>query len=118
MEETKLGHDVGFERRCLARTVETWISNGSVQPTLDWDEIKPRIMLKGGGLFGALAVQLLQAVGYPDALAICDGCGKPFVPTMRPSPNRRSYCKDCGRRAALRDAARRYRDRLKQKLMP
>jgi len=56
-------------------------------------------------IFGALAVELLQAVGYPDTLAICDGCGKAFIPAMRPSTSRRNYCKDCGHRAAIRDAA-------------
>jgi DNA-directed RNA polymerase subunit RPC12/RpoP len=111
LDETKLGRDVAFERRCLARSVEKWASDGGVKPILDWDGAKPRIELEGGGLFGALAVELLQAVGYPDTLAICDGCGKAFIPAMRPSTSRRNYCKDCGHRAAIRDAARRYRQR-------
>ena len=118
LAETRLGKDVGFERRCLAQTLREWISDGGVRPSLDWSDAKPVIDLEGGGLFGGLAVQLLQAVGHPETLAFCDGCGKPFTPSMRPSSSRRNYCKECGHRAAVRDAARRYRERKRAKRDP
>jgi hypothetical protein len=59
----------------------------------------------GGGLFGALAVQLLVAVSGAGGLLICEECGLPFVPRRR----YQKYCKDCGIRAAWRRASASYR---------
>src|SRR6516165_6411023 len=60
----------------------------------------------GGGLFGALAVQLLVAVSGAGGLLICEECGLPFVPRRRRD---QKYCEDCGIRAAWRRASERYR---------
>ncbi len=64
----------------------------------------------GMSLFGALTLQLLTAI-TGSGFATCSGCGALFVPRRRPAFGRRRYCKQCGQRAALRDAKADYRAR-------
>lgn len=106
------------ERFALTLVVNEWLVLGSVRPQFHWDSGRttmPAITLGGGGLFGALAVQLMLAVSMTDGLALCSACGAPFVPTRRPRPDERHYCPTC-REAGRpqRDAARDHRRRNAQ----
>ena len=67
---------------------------------------RPRISLKGHGLWGALAVQLLYAVTGGQAQAICCVCGQVFSPARRPQSGRRVYCPDHGKASGWREAKR------------
>jgi hypothetical protein len=66
-----------------------------------------------GGLFGVLAIQLLLATTLNEFLFTCAACGKFFnaAPAERPRTGQRAFCSECGRKAAMRFAARDYRAR-------
>lgn len=66
-----------------------------------------------GGLFGVLAIQLLFATTLTESLFTCAACGKIFnaAPAERPRRGKRAFCSVCGRKAAVRFAARDYRAR-------
>jgi hypothetical protein len=61
-------------------------------------------------LFGALVVQLMAAV-TGSGFANCKSCGRMYVPTRKPRQGERTYCRQCGHAAAVRDAKAAYRDR-------
>jgi DNA-directed RNA polymerase subunit RPC12/RpoP len=86
-----------------------WVRWAGIKVVFQWDKRGPRVALSPPGLFGALAVQLIYAVSQSNGLLVCSNCGAPFIPTRRRDMNRRIYCTNCGRKAALRDAARRHR---------
>ena len=116
-------------RQCfdISVAVNGWLELGHVLPLFSWGGTGPALvtlgarvswfnresqaewlpnmpLLQGTSLFGALAVQLLMAVSRTGGLAICSGCGAPYVPKRRPNPRRRRYCPQCGLKAAWRDA--------------
>lgn len=96
----------------LVNLVNGWLRHGDVRPQLSWDDDKaPEIVLEGHALMGALAVQLLGAVSRTGGITACSNCGAPYMPTRQPRAGNNRYCPDCGRRAAVRDAARRHRQR-------
>ena len=64
----------------------------------------------GLSLYGALIVQMFSAVAG-SGFAVCSSCGSAFIPSRRPTQDRRRYCATCGRRAALRDAKAAQRER-------
>ena len=39
----------------------------------------------------------------------CTSCGKHYTPNRKPQTGRNNYCQSCGRKAAVRDSARRKR---------
>lgn len=59
--------------------------------------------------FGQIATQLALVVARRRAIALCDGCGRLFEVGRQPRSDRARYCKDCGIKAAWRDAQRRHR---------
>ena len=65
------------------------------------------------GTLCAIAFELAFAISGTAGLAFCSGCGKQYEPSRRPNPNRNRYCPRCGRSAAVRDAARRWRQKQK-----
>lgn len=100
----------------LAGTVNRWLAWGFVRPTFSWKNGSALIRMESGGwaaeaLLGALAVQLLIAVNGSGGLALCCGCGGPYLPSRRPAEGRRHYCSACRIEVAQRDAARAYRAR-------
>jgi hypothetical protein len=114
-----LWHDFDLKSACvrLSWIIQQWLSGDvKVIPFLDWTEPRhPTVRLGGRGLPTALALELLFIMARTDGLAICAACGTPYVPRRKPRAGQRTYCPDCGHRAAERDAARRYRAREKQR---
>lgn len=88
--------------------------------TKDPEDGKGRLTLPFmvGGLFGALAAQLVLTISRTDGLAICSGCGVGYVPWCgrRPRAGERHYCKEChDRKVPELDAARAFRNRNRHK---
>src|SRR6266542_6970364 len=111
---SRLYESVEFQRDVLSEVLNYWLTVATVRPRLHWSGGKPEIQLGGGGLFGALAVQLLFECARTDGLAVCTSCGTPFLPAARrPRRDHNAYCSDCGLKAAQRDAAARYRQTAK-----
>lgn len=104
-ELTGLGLDLAFGRQVLAWTVDEWLRSAQVRPAFRWEGKSPTVRLGGGGLLGALGVQIMLVVGRPDGVAMCSACGVPYAPQRRSRTDQRHYCPDRGREAAVRDAA-------------
>jgi hypothetical protein len=65
------------------------------------------------GTFGELGLQIMQAASRGQTLAVCSGCGNPYMRQGRkPQSGRRNYCPRCGVKASRRDAQRQRRTRL------
>jgi hypothetical protein len=100
-------------RHLLADLINEWLLLGDVRPRLLWEEGAG--ITFDAGTFGAMAVQLMQAVSRTNGLAICSSCGLPYMRTGRKAPQgRRNYCPDCGLGAAMRDAQRAHRQRKRK----
>ena len=105
---------VEFQRQVVAGVLNQWLSMAGVRPRLDWGTGNPQVQLGGDGLIGALAVQLFFACSQTGGLALCASCGTPFLPSgRRRRKDLNAYCSECGLKAALRDAAARYRQTQK-----
>jgi len=110
-----------FEKILIQDVVNNYLFIGDVRPSLvlvefEYAEVQPRIDLGNHGiyrLFGALAVQLMVAVSQTEGFALCSGCGTAYFPKRRPRAGEGHYCEDCGRKVALRNAAKRYRQNRK-----
>jgi hypothetical protein len=97
----------------VAYGLELWLRFFQVRPRATYNPRRRRFEAQIGGspaLPGALALQLMRAMTRSVGIAICSACGKPFPPARRPNPNRSTYCKDCGIRAAWREAQARRRE--------
>jgi hypothetical protein len=81
------------------------MEDGNLRLTLSLAERRPRLVVGFRSLFGALVLQLALAITQSRSLTTCLSCGDPFFPQRN-----WKYCngKGCGRKAALRAAARRY----------
>lgn len=101
----------------VGSTVGDWMRLGDVRPFVvmrsngEFGDSAPLDLRLGDSMFGTLAVRLLLVATRSVGLAICKSCGASFIPRRRPRPDRRSYCPSCGHSAAMRDAARDYRQR-------
>jgi hypothetical protein len=94
--------------------LESWLALGAVRLELNgWDNC---LYLATPTLFSGLILQLVSAIAGTDGFAICSACHKPYAPSRRPTSNKRNYCNDCGRQAAVRDAVRAFRRRDGRKL--
>jgi hypothetical protein len=105
-----------LQRAHVARFLTKWIRMASVRPLLSWHEDpRPYLTLRPpiprAGLFSGLGIQLVQAIAKSPGLGLCSSCGNVFTPRRQVARNRRSYCPDCGKQAACRDASRAYRAR-------
>jgi hypothetical protein len=94
------------------------ISMSGVKPFLFRERGKWSVNFSGGfviacGLFGALVCRLMLAATCTQGLGVCSACGRGYLPSRRPNPNRRSYCDTCRRdKIPVRDAQRDRRARL------
>jgi len=94
---------IGYERLLIKILVNDWLSMGNVRPVLEWAG-ESAFVAFDSDLFGILAHQLMLLISRSKGIGICSGCGEPYSPERRPRINQRNYCKQCGRRAACRDA--------------
>jgi hypothetical protein len=109
------GSDIGDDKFSLTMVVNQWLELGNVRPKFRWWGEHMAVSFDGH-LFSTLACQLMMVISRTKGLGICSACGEPFVPEKRrPKAEQRNYCKDCGRRAACRDAQRARRRRLKER---
>lgn len=109
--------------RFLSMILDAWLHYGGVGPHLRWENSQTKGQVKGHwnvsleparlspGMFGALGYQLLIAVANSPGLAMCSGCHYAYTPKRALDPRRNHYCQNCGRPFAVREAARRYRER-------
>lgn len=111
-----------FAHKELGHCVQAWLSAAHIGPHIVWDAGQGIYQLPLGpsdketALFAHLAMQLMLAVADIERLALCSGCGKGYRPEKRPAESRRSFCTQCGKRAATRLAVRGFRERQKLKL--
>ena len=86
-----------------------WLTLGDVSLNLDYEG--NGLLFATDTLFSGLALQLASAVCGSGGFTICSCCSKPYSPARQPASNTRHYCRECGRRAAVRDAVRASRAR-------
>lgn len=96
----------------VSQQVQNFIAEANLRPHFHWDRDRPEIIFRGDSLLGRIALRITSAISHADALATCSACGMPFIPMRRLRSNNH-YCRHCGRKAAMREASRRYR--LKKK---
>ncbi len=75
-----------------------------------------RLWIRTPTLFSGLMLQLAAAICGCDGFSICSMCNMPYTPRRQPTIGRNNYCGNCGRTAAVRHAARRFRQRRKQEI--
>jgi hypothetical protein len=93
--------------------ITRWIEEANVRPRL-FIAFRGRrsVTLGGGGLLGALTVQLLYAITRTHGLVTCSACQGTFTPPRQPAPGRRRYCPACRESGApARDATRAHAQR-------
>jgi hypothetical protein len=85
----------GIRQLLLRDGVNEWLGDAGVRLELNWDRQEPTLTLTGGGVFGALGIQLLTAVtSY--TRAVCSGCGIPYLRQGRnPKRGQRNFCDTC-----------------------
>jgi Homeodomain-like domain len=99
----------------LELVVNDWISFMPVRPSVALRDGRPAILLGGGHLFGALAVQLALAICRTEGLGICSACGHSYIPARRPRAGQRQYCPTCRElKRPVRDAEADYRRRKRE----
>jgi hypothetical protein len=98
--------------RQLTEMVNHWIGAAAARIWVERREKRAEVTFGGGGLFGALAVQLAFTMGRTKSLAICDECGRGFEPNRWPRAGERHYCPECRANGVPgRNASRDYRAR-------
>ena len=99
----------------VAARIEEWLWWGNVRPWIRWLQPQPTFTL-AGGTFGILAFQMMLAVTNTHGLAVCTGCGNPYLRQNRkPQLGRRNYCPGCReRKVGARDRKRAQRARRRE----
>ena len=87
----------GIRQIFLQDGVNEWLDDAGIRLELNWSGSEPVLTLIGGGVFGALGVQLLSAV-TANNLSICSGCRIPYLRKgrVKPQSGRRNFCPECG----------------------
>lgn len=93
----------------VSRTVNDWLNLGNVRPWFRWTPKEGIAIAFGSGLFSSLAVQLMTTVSRMQLTEFCSACALPYSPKRRPRQGENHYCDDCGRKAAVNEASKRYR---------
>lgn len=109
------------QREALAAVIGAWLAIGAVRPALTWGgpgrPAEPAMALGVTTLFGGLVLELLLSIAGKVGVALCSGCGVPYVPDRRLPSARfgevpRRYCADCrDKHAAQNAASKRWRDK-------
>ncbi len=99
----------GMRQLFLQDGINEWLGDAGIRLELNWSSGEPILTLTGGGVFGALGVQLLSAVTNSN-LAVCSGCKKPYTRKGRkPQAGRNNFCHDCGDKEANKLRMRKFR---------
>ena len=99
----------GLGKWIVTDMINEWLGDAGIRLELNWSGGEPSLTLAGGGVFGALGVQLLSAV-TANNLAVCSGCGEPYLRKGRkPQAGRRNFCRACGDKVANKLRVRRSR---------
>jgi hypothetical protein len=110
LEARRIPQVVAAEKAVIASVVNEWLQMGNVRPRLTWNAGEPAVSLAGGvtgGLFGALAVQLLERTG-DYLIASCSGCRMFYHPEKKPRSGQDRYCQTC-RKAGVPVAKAKHR---------
>jgi hypothetical protein len=110
------GANLPVAKACRALTAilnVDWVRLVDLTPAIVWEQpATPKIVLRGSGLLGAVATQLLFTACRVEGFAHCAGCGEAFIPNRRPRLDQRSWCERCRKRGA---GAQRMRDFRRRK---
>ena len=99
----------GIRQLFLQDGVNEWLGDAGIRLALNWSGLEPILTLTGGGLLGALGVQLLSAV-TANNLAVCSGCRMPYLRKGRkPQAGRHNFCLECKNEVANRLHVRKWR---------
>lgn len=80
----------------VAQIVRAYLAAGDVRPGLTWGGIEPAPQMEfRGGLFGAIALGLLQAVSGKPRIQFCENCGQDYEPKRAPRPHEHHFCPAC-----------------------
>lgn len=79
----------------LGQRLNQWIGIGNVRPIVEQRAGRPSISFGGGGLFGALAMQLMLASTGEKGWVCCSNCRKLYTPDRRPRADQQNYCLEC-----------------------
>ena len=115
-EDTPDERTLANRRDLFGCVLDGWLQLSAIRPAFRWppNHKHPGIHLTGGGVHGAVVRQVAFVAANVNGLAVCNGCGRAYVPVKRrPSATRSSWCPTCGKAAADREAQRRRRARLK-----
>jgi hypothetical protein len=87
--------------------INEWTAVGKIRPSLRWENGgRMRVELIGAGLYAALGLQLMAAIGDSDHIASCDACRSFFKPASRaPKRGQLSFCPACRRSGAANRAS-------------
>ena len=110
-----VGKSVDLDRSALSERINTWMRIGDVRPGLSWEADSLASFHVFATTFGVLGIQLLFAATKAQGLAICDGCGMPYGPKMKPRKDRRNFCLKCGEKVAGRLRKRAWRAKSEKK---
>lgn len=105
-------------RFALSTVINRWLGLTGIRPYFLWSMSQSDFTLSSSAyeasLLPVLAVQLMLIVnGSPD-YAICYSCCKPFFLRKGQRLNQRCFCKECGTKAARREATKRYYNQEKK----
>jgi len=99
----RLGQSVEAGRFYIRSLLLEWLTWGNVRPELNWPVLQQSPSLSfTGGTFGLLGVQMLFAIAAAHSIALCSGCGTPYLRKHKPRPDRRNFCPSCGKEVASR----------------
>jgi hypothetical protein len=99
-------------RIALSTAINRWLGLTGIRPYFSWAGNETKFILGSSihahSLLPIFAVQLMLLVnGSPD-YAVCYSCHKPFFLRKGQNTSQRSYCKECGLKAARREAVKKY----------
>lgn len=97
---------IAEQRRQIAQLVRAYIACADLRPGLVWED-EPYVEYRGG-LFAALAAQLMEAVISGGGLLHCKECGRDYRAKRAPRPGERNVCPTCRERGV--DRARNVRE--------
>jgi len=96
------------DRRSLDNYITGLLEIGHVR--LSYRGANGTVRLATGGLFGALALQLMRTMFGSSGFAICEECANFYAPLRRP---RAGLCPTCSNRVGSRKRQQRLRERLR-----